>query len=523
MKVKILKENVINQIAAGEVIENPASVVKELIENAIDAGAKKIQVEIRGGGFQLIRISDDGEGMDGDDALLCFERHGTSKIRTAEDLHDLHSMGFRGEALASVCSISKIRLVTSIGTQVTEVLAEAGKILRKQAAARARGTTFEIRSLFFNTPARKRFQKSSTSSQTEITKVMTKMALSHPGIHFTLTAGEKPIFEVREGGVKERIETLLGKEFLHGAREIKEENFSGFIGSPLDARSNRSGQYLFINHRLVQCMPVSFAVEEGYGTRLSARRYPTFVLFLEIPPNEIDVNVHPQKREVRLQNEEKVRAFVQQKVSALFAPSKSYVQLVAKPIDIPLALPTKLQEDTPQTFFTEPELTAVGLFGKFYFAEKDEQLFLFDLSAATKQLFLKEENANPPVPMLLPLHLDFAPHEAKKIREHLEEIEKLGIGIRAFGENSFIIDALTPHIPETRVRILIEEWLGERGEVRNVFARAASQKKKFTRYEAHELAEKILRECPDAPVYKPINEDDLERFIANQKVSASAI
>ena len=270
-------------------------------------------------------------------------------------------------------------------------------------------------------------------------------------------------------------------------------------------------------------MPVSFAVAEGYGTRLSARRYPTFVLFLEIPPNEIDVNVHPQKREVRLQNEEKVRAFVQQKVSALFAPSKSYVQLVAKPIDIPLALPTKLQEDTPQTFFTEPELTAVGLFGKFYFAEKDEQLFLFDLSAATKQLFLKEENANPPVPMLLPLHLDFAPHEAKKIREHLEEIEKLGIGIRAFGENSFIIDALTPHIPETRVRILIEEWLGERGEVRNVFARAASQKKKFTRYEAHELAEKILRECPDAPVYKPINEDDLERFIANQKVSASAI
>ncbi|GAB5412386.1 MAG: hypothetical protein ChlgKO_15000 [Chlamydiales bacterium] len=522
MKVRILKENVINQIAAGEVIENPASVVKELLENAIDAGAKKIQVDIRGGGFQLIRISDDGEGMDGDDALLCFERHGTSKIRTAEDLHALHSMGFRGEALASVCSISKIRLVTSMGTQATEVLATAGKILRKQTAARARGTTFEIRSLFFNTPARKRFQKSSTSSQTEITKVMTKMALSHPGIHLTLTAGEKPIFEVREGSLKERVEALLGKEFLNGAREMKEENFSGYVGSPLDARSNRSGQYLFINHRLVQCLPVSFAVEEGYGTRLSTRRYPTFVLFLEIPPDEIDVNVHPQKREVRLQNEEKVRAFVQQKVSALFAPSKSYVQPVAKPVDIPLVLPTKLQEDTPQTFFTEPELIAVGLFGKFYFAEKEEQLYLFDLAAASEQLFLTEENRNVTVPMLFPLHLDFAPHEAKKIREHLTEMEEFGISIRSFGENSFIVDALSPHIPETRVREFIEEWLGERGEVRKVFAKAASQKKKFSRYEAHELAEKILRICPDRPVYKPIREEDLERFITNQKVSASA-
>lgn len=296
-KIRILDRNSINQIAAGEVIENSASVIKELVENAVDAGAKKISIECEAGGLQLIRVSDDGEGMGRDDALLSFERHGTSKIRNASDLETVQSMGFRGEALASILAVSKMTLLTSDGESATHIEGAGGAILSCEKGARSQGTTIEVRSLFYNVPARLSFQKSPNRLSAEITKVVTKLALAYPHISFCLKAGSKEIVNVSH---MERIEDLLGKEFVEGSKKIVLEEgplrIKGLLGSLTNRRSNRSGQYFFLNNRAIVSHALALGVEEGYGTQIGAREYPIFVLHLSLDSAFVDVNVHPQKK-----------------------------------------------------------------------------------------------------------------------------------------------------------------------------------------------------------------------------------
>lgn len=367
--------------------------------------------------------------------------------------------------------------------------------------------------------------------------MVTKIALAYPEICFTLQANEKTLFDLKEGNLKKRIKSLLGNEFLEGMREISVEGLHGFLGPATSARTNRSGQYLFINGRMVQCLPVSWAVEEGYGTRLPTRRYPTFVLFSELPADEVDVNVHPQKKEVRLQKEGEVQDFIRRTVAEVFAPHKSNVQPVANlkkfTLDLPPPLPTKLEEEVEETFFKQPLLTSFGLFGHHYFATKEEQLYLFNLSKTLEVLYFeKAMNSNADLPrmqMLLPHRLDFAPHEAAKIAQNLSLFEDLGVGIRPFGENAFILDSLCNFIAEDQVRRILEEWLEDRQihvDPKRAFAKkaasAAKRRKTFSVHEAHEMAEKILREFPRAPVYKSLKEEDLEKFITHQKISANA-
>lgn len=321
-KIRVLDEHTINKIAAGEVIENPASVVKELVENALDAGAKEICIEIKGGGRQLIRITDNGSGMNSDDALLCLERHATSKIKDVHDIYSIDTMGFRGEAVPSIAAISKFNILTcdSENQKGTMVVVEAGKILKCCPVVRAQGTTIEVKSLFFNVPVRRKFQKSPAYDANEILKMVSAIALGYPTITFQLISDQKNVLSTHTSTgtfidrLGERIKDVLGIDFLEStcSVEIEQDGYSlkGFIGQPSQTRHNRSGQYLFINQRAISSPLISFAVREGYGTMLSTGRHPLYLLHLTIPGTLVDVNVHPQKREVRLRQEQVLKEMV---------------------------------------------------------------------------------------------------------------------------------------------------------------------------------------------------------------------
>jgi DNA mismatch repair protein MutL len=338
-KIRVLDEHTINKIAAGEVIENPSSVVKELVENAVDAGAKEITIEIKGGGRQLIRITDNGCGMNRDDALLCLERHATSKIRAIDDIHTITTMGFRGEAVPSIASISKLTLLTCAqgDEEGTLLIVDGGIINQCCPAVRSPGTTFEVKSLFFNVPVRKKFQRSPNFDTNEILKVVSVQALAHPQIKFQLISNLQTILstnlsngsEIKQIG--ERICAVLGSEYFAELtpidREHKGLHLKGYVGFPSHSRQNRTGQYLFINQRAVFSPLVSFAIKDAYGTSLPSNRHPIFVLFLTMDGSLIDVNVHPQKREVRLRQDQNLKEIITMAVDeALHHSENSFFQ-----------------------------------------------------------------------------------------------------------------------------------------------------------------------------------------------------
>lgn len=333
-KIRVLSDTIINQIAAGEVIENTASVVKELIDNSLDAQATEITIEIKSGGRHLIRISDNGCGMNKDDAILCLERHATSKIRTFTDLEELVTMGFRGEAIPSIASISKFTLITSTGeenndlslSQATLVAVDGGNIVQCKPSIRSRGTTVEVKSLFFNVPVRKKFQKAPNYDVVTIHKVVDAFALAYPEIYFEFISDSKVIFKTSlksdrsnfEEQLQERMHTILGDEFASSSLPISIDHpncqLRGYISKPSYHRSNRAGQHLFINRRHIYSPLIAASIREGYGHALPSNRFPCFLLHLTVPGNLIDVNVHPQKKEVRLRQELLFKELLQQAV-----------------------------------------------------------------------------------------------------------------------------------------------------------------------------------------------------------------
>jgi len=361
-RIKLLSEQVANQIAAGEVIERPASVVKELVENSLDAGAKKITVEIGAGGRSLIRVTDDGTGMSRDDALLCLERHATSKIVRAEDLQAIATMGFRGEALPSIASVSKFVLATrerdGQSPEGTQIIVAGGKILEVKAGGGATGTSVEVRQLFFNLPARRKFLRTEETEAAHIQHYLTLAALAFPEVALTFQKDGRPVWQLppqkfgaaissKIEALRERLRALLGEEKLlpvnfsaalddDGNRlapeeaEISFESASagksaindpqsaikiwGLIGSPGVSRATRESQFIFVNRRPVENRGVNYALIEGYHTSLMKGRYPVCCLFLEIDPAAVDVNIHPAKREVKFHREFEIRKFVTQAI-----------------------------------------------------------------------------------------------------------------------------------------------------------------------------------------------------------------
>ena len=320
--IRILPDNLANQIAAGEVVERPASVIKELVENSIDAGAARIQIDIELGGRRLMRVADDGQGMLRDDAILAFERHATSKIRTLEDLAKISTLGFRGEALASIASVAKVELITKLeqDTAATRVIIEGGKLIDVKDAARNTGTTIAVRDLFFNTPARRKFMRSEATENYHLAGVVTHYALAHPEIAFNMTNNGREVLRVSPAkDLRERAFQIFGAGMLDsllpvsGGREFIAK-VSGFVSAPRERRTTRDAQYFFINQRFVRDKTIAGGLLEGYRSVLPHGVYPVAFLFLEVPLEEIDVNVHPAKTEVRFRRNEAVKDVIAEAV-----------------------------------------------------------------------------------------------------------------------------------------------------------------------------------------------------------------
>ena len=304
-KIIQLPSHIANLIAAGEVVERPASVVKELVENAVDAGASKITVEIRNGGMTFLRVTDDGCGMAPEDARTAFLRHATSKLRTAEDLAAIGTMGFRGEALAAIASVSRIDLLTKTADHLTGtgLLLEAGTVLEETEAGCPDGTTIIVRDLFFNTPARMKFMKADTVEGSRVTAAVQLQALAHPDVAFRLIRDGKEVLSTPgTGKLADGVYCVYGRACAQMvAVDSRWENcrLTGFVGKPTDARPSRSLQTFFVNGRPVRSKLLVAALEEAYRNRLMVGKFPACVLHLELPANAVDVNVHPAKTEVK--------------------------------------------------------------------------------------------------------------------------------------------------------------------------------------------------------------------------------
>ena len=326
-KIKILPDNLANQIAAGEVVERPASVVKELVENALDAGAKRLQIDIELGGRRLIKISDDGTGMVRDDAILAFERHATSKIASLEDLAKIATLGFRGEALASIASVAKVELITKTADAeaATRVIIEGGRLIDVKDAPRSTGTTLTVRDLFFNTPARRKFMRSEATENYHLTNIIQHYALANPAIAFTLTNNGREVLRLSPAkDLRERAYQIFGSQMVEsllkveGGREFVAK-ITGFVSAPRERRTTRDGQYFFINGRFVKDRIIAGGLLEGFRAVLPHGVYPVAFLFLEIPFEELDVNVHPSKTEVRFRRSEAVKETISEAIRGALA------------------------------------------------------------------------------------------------------------------------------------------------------------------------------------------------------------
>lgn len=309
-KIKILSADVANKIAAGEVVERPASVVKELIENAIDAESTSIRVEIRAGGKRLISVSDNGSGMEREDALLALERHATSKVSRIEDLENIHTFGFRGEALASIASVSQFELLTRTADAIqgTKISVDGGVFRSVEESGCSPGTHISINNLFHNVPARLKFLKTDTTEVRHITNQVTWSALAHPSIHFSLSHNGKTILDVRAcDSHMERARLLYGKEFADNLIEFTEElpdfKLSGLLGKPDFTKPNREYQIFFMNQRPIRSQMIGAALKEALGATIQKDRHAVVLLFMTLEPDTVDVNVHPAKIEVRFRNE----------------------------------------------------------------------------------------------------------------------------------------------------------------------------------------------------------------------------
>lgn len=419
-KIVLLDELTINKIAAGEVIERPASVVKELVENSIDAGATNITVEIQNGGISKIRIIDNGSGMSKDDLEFAFERHATSKIRKAADLENVKSMGFRGEALASIAAIAHVELVSkteddNIGHKI---VVEGGKILEIEDSASQKGTTITVSNLFFNTPVRYKFLKKDFTEAGYIEDAVTRIAIANPNIAIKLINGNKTIIQTNgNGDLKTVIYTIYGKEIAEGLLKVNYEyegiKVTGAIGKPEIARNNRSYQMFFVNKRYIKDKTLSAGVEQAFKGLIPIGKYGVVVLNIEIEPNKIDVNVHPTKLEIRFQEEQKVFKAIYHSVKDTLLKGDLVKEVEREPVVEEQKLevnqePVKLEENQIKTEqVVEPkveteDIKKSGFMGLFKKKEKDADEFIENYSTNTLQEILAQKSAGQPEEVEIP-------------------------------------------------------------------------------------------------------------------------
>jgi DNA mismatch repair protein MutL len=381
-RIAILPEILTNKIAAGEVVERPASVIKELIENSLDAGATDISVEIATGGRRLIRVTDNGHGMSREDALLSLERHATSKIKTDLDLESILTLGFRGEALPSIASVSRLRLTTREAGSLegTELSVEGGKIKDVKACGMAPGTVISVEQIFFNTPARLKFMKSAETETGHVGDVVARMAVSRPDVAFSCSSDGRDLLRVQRSDLQRRLTQVIGKDtssqLFPVDRNGGDISVSGFISGPSLVRSGLQGMYTYINGRFVRDKVVQHAIMQAYRGVIDRGRYPVVALFIQLSTNDVDVNVHPTKHEVRFRNQSRVHDAIQAAVEEVLRSSpwlagkpaqpsptatqggQAYRERIAAAAQASLSMPPRPQFLTPATPVTSvPEET----------------------------------------------------------------------------------------------------------------------------------------------------------------------
>jgi DNA mismatch repair protein MutL len=499
-RVRLLSDTLASQVAAGEVIERPASVVKELVENSIDAQAQAIEVRIRRGGISLIRVTDDGIGMDRDDALLCLERHATSKIRTAADLATVGTLGFRGEALPSIASVARFRLATREKEAVagTEVIVSGGRIETVRDGGEAPGTQVEVRSLFYNLPARRKFLRSENTETRNVEHQLNLQAIAHPGIAFSLVRDERVIFQLPAAKtLRDRIRDLMGSELLARLLEVKPAHgklrVSGFVGQAGVSRASRAQQFVFVNGRAVENPVVGAALKEGYHTALMKGQFPVTFLFIELPPAEVDVNVHPAKREVRFRDPAGVREAVvaairrtlesdrsswQEQFRGPTVPEVPFVRRaeammpsnnVAQP-NFPVemqglaAAADRFSPNEERRPVAEHQFRILGILNKLYvLMENAEGLVLVDQHAAHERILFEElrrrmeEKGVPSQRLLLPQVIELAPRDAEWVERNLPTLQKMGLGVEEFGRHTFKLESLPPFLSGVEPNRLLQD------------------------------------------------------------------
>ena len=506
-RIRLLPETVASQVAAGEVVERPASVVKELVENSIDAGARKIDILIRRGGISLVRVIDDGCGMDRDDALLSLERHATSKIRSVSDLEAIATLGFRGEALPSIASVSRFRLTTREQDAVagTEIIVNGGKIDIVRDGGEAPGTQVEVRSLFYNIPARRKFLRAENTESRNIEHQLHLQAIGHAKVAFTFARDDRVVFQLpATATLIDRIRDLYGNELLEkllplngvGSSQVR---IGGLIGQAGLSRQTRAQQLVFVNGRTIESPLITTAVREGYHTALMKGQYPVTFLFLELDPGAVDVNVHPAKREVRFRDPNGVREAVVRCIQATLARGRAdwqkkfrappaqvsaqpTVDLILRPqvsvpevshrelpqfptaeivgqahrLPVPPADSARSEPDWPSLAQQKrveraatPQFQIIGVLNKLYvLMENADGLVLVDQHAAHERILFEElrrrmeEQGVPSQKLLITQTFELLPRDADWIEQNMSILQKMGIGFESFGPNTFKIDSL---------------------------------------------------------------------------------
>ncbi len=520
-RIRQLDTRLSNQIAAGEVVERPASVVKELVENSIDAGSTKIDIELESGGSRLIRVRDNGKGIHRDDLQLALARHATSKIYSIEDLNRVASLGFRGEAIASIASVSKTVLISNDGSDARsgwQVSAQgAGMEATIQPAAHPRGTSVEVKDLFFNTPARRKFLRTERTEFLRVDDVLKKMALSHFDIGFSLLHNGKmvrnfPIADSENERLR-RMASVLGKEFVENSVYLQESvaglSVTGWIGLPSYSRSQADSQYFYVNRRAIRDKLVSHAIRQAYQDVLYHGRHPVFALFLDIDPGLVDVNVHPTKHEVRFRESRAVHDFlyralhrtlaevrpaarIQEIASDRFAqdqaaPTQEQFSYQSRPGQVPTggvsratdqvaayhALYPETDQGAPATTSgPEPAIPPLGfavaqIHGIYILAESSEGLIIVDMHAAHERITYErlkkacDTEGIKSQPLLVPLSMRVTEREAECAVDYADEFMTVGIGIERMGEDVLVIRQIPALLKESNVEELVRDVLAD--------------------------------------------------------------
>jgi len=480
--IKILSSNLRNKIAAGEVIERPASVVKELIENSIDAGSTDIQIEILYGGKHLIRVSDNGTGMDREDTVLAFERHATSKLLNDEDLFNISTLGFRGEALPAIASVSKVKITTGIkgSSAGTAIEIIGGEVKGVKDAPPYNGTSIEVRDLFFNTPARKKFLKSNPTEIYHIVDAATRAAISQTEISFRLTTDSKETMNLSAAAsLKERLVQIFGAELFSGLSEVdaeaEEMKLTAFVSDTKNFRNSKANQFIFINRRPVRDPSISHAIYSAFEGILPQGMHPVFFIFLELDPRRVDFNVHPSKKEVRFEDKETIYKFVRKHVREVVkggqneytrpfteTPSTGssgyYNQYKAG--DAPDNLSGRFAVSESLAFGFTPTLPHIYLGDTFIALSGKGGLTIIDHHAAHERIlfekFLKGMSSISKQ-LLIPRQVKLSPKEYNLLFNNRETLHSLGIQVDDFGQNTLIVRAIPDELENADITGILSD------------------------------------------------------------------